>query len=184
MGDWRLLFLYRDRLGEVTTEEVNAAAASYLKPQNSTVGFFIPTDEPDRAEIPNSPDVTALVANYKGKKAVKAGEAFDPTPENIEARIIRVTLDNGFKLAMLPKETRGANVNVSMRMRFGSAEQLKNKASIGSLAGSMLMRGTKRLSRQELTDEFTRLKVRGGLSGGVAMHPVAYKQREKIFLMF
>jgi zinc protease len=168
MGDWRLLFLYRDRLGEVTTEEVNAAAASYLKPQNSTVGFFIPTDEPDRAEIPNSPDVTALVANYKGKKAVKAGEAFDPTPENIEARIIRVTLDNGFKLAMLPKETRGANVNVSMRLRFGSAEQLKNKASIGSLAGSMLMRGTKRLSRQELTDEFTRLKARGGLSGGVA----------------
>ena len=168
MGDWRLLFLYRDRLGEVTTEEVNAAAASYLKPQNSTVGFFIPTDKPDRAEIPNSPDVTALVANYKGKKAVKAGEAFDPTPENIEARIIRVTLDNGFKLAMLPKETRGANVNVSMRLRFGSAEQLKNKASIGSLAGSMLMRGTKRLSRQELTDEFTRLKARGGLSGGVA----------------
>ena len=168
MGDWRLLFLYRDRLGEVTTEEVNAAAASYLKPQNSTVGFFIPTDKPDRAEIPNSPDVTALVANYKGKKAVKAGEAFDPTPENIEARIIRVTLDNGFKLAMLPKGTRGANVNVSMRLRFGSAEQLKNKASIGSLAGSMLMRGTKRLSRQELTDEFTRLKARGGLSGGVA----------------
>ena len=168
MGDWRLLFLYRDRLGEVTTEEVNAVAAAYLKSQNSTAGFFIPTEEPDRAEIPDSPDVAALVADYKGKEAVKAGEAFDPTPENIEARIIRVTLDNGFKLAMLPKETRGANVNVSMQLRFGSEEQLKNKASIGSLAGSMLMRGTKRLSRQELTDEFTRLKARGGLSGGVS----------------
>ena len=168
MGDWRLLFLYRDQLALVTTEDVQRVAATYLKSQNSTVGFFIPTDEPDRAEIPEAPDVAALVAGYKGKEAVKAGEAFDPTAENIEARIVRVTLDNGFKLAMLPKETRGGNVNVSLQLLFGNEKQLENLATVGSLTGGMLMRGTSRLSRQQLTDEFTRLKAQGGVSGGVS----------------
>ena len=168
MGDWRLLFLYRDGLEKVNKDDVNRVASEYLKPQNSTVGFFIPTEQPDQAIIPAAPDVAKLVEDYKGGGVVEAGEAFDPTPANIEARIIRVVLKNGFKLAMLPKKTRGENVNISMRLRFGNEMDLAEKSSVGELVGGMLMRGTKRLSRQELTDEFTRLKVRGGLSGNVS----------------
>ena len=40
MGDWRLLFLYRDGLEKVTKDDVNRVASNYLKPQNSTVGFL------------------------------------------------------------------------------------------------------------------------------------------------
>ena len=168
MGDWRLLFLYRDGLEKVTKDDVNRVASNYLKPQNSTVGFFIPTEQPDRATIPRAPNIADLVEGYKGREVVAAGESFDPTPDNIEERIVRVTLRNGFKLAMLPKKTRGANTNISLRLRFGNERDLAEKASVGELVGGMLMRGTKRLSRQELTDEFTRLKVIGGLNGNVS----------------
>ncbi|MDQ3333147.1 MAG: insulinase family protein, partial [Planctomycetota bacterium] len=38
MGDWRLYFLYRDRLEEVTPDAVNAVAETYFKRNNRTVG--------------------------------------------------------------------------------------------------------------------------------------------------
>ena len=83
LGDWRLLFLYRDGLETVTKDDVNRVASKYLKPQNSTVGFFIPTEQPDRAVIPQVPNIALLVEGYEGRGVVEEGEAFDPTPDNI-----------------------------------------------------------------------------------------------------
>src|SRR6266852_2860189 len=40
IGDWRVLFLHRDRLKRVTSADVQAAAARYLKPANRTLGMF------------------------------------------------------------------------------------------------------------------------------------------------
>ena len=42
------------------------------------------------------------------------GEAFDPSPANIEARTQRATLPGGMKLALLPKKTRGGTVVVAL----------------------------------------------------------------------
>ena len=168
MGDWRLLFLHRDRLEQVTPEDVHRVAEAYLKPSNKTVGYYYPTEEtPARAEIPAPPDVAAMLKGYEGREAVAAGEEFDPTPANIEARTQRLTLPNGLQVALLPKENRGDTVNVSFRFRHGSEKALMGKATVSGLAGSMLMRGTKHRSRQELNDELDRLKVRGGAGGGV-----------------
>ena len=87
LGDWRLMFLHRDRVAEVTAADVLAVAKAYLKTSNRTVGYFYPADEtPPRAEIPPSPDVAALISGYTGGKTVAEGEAFEPTPENIETR--------------------------------------------------------------------------------------------------
>ena len=166
MGDWRLMFLHRDRLAEVTPDDVVAVAKKYLKPSNRTIGYYYPTDEtPPRAEIPATPDIAALVGDYKGKEAVSAGEAFEPTPENIAARTTIVTLSNGVEVALLPKENRGDAVTASFTFRHGTEESLMGKDTAASLAGSMLMRGTAKRSRQEITDEFIRLKVAGGVSG-------------------
>ena len=71
---------------------------------------------------PAAVDVAALVADYKGDTAVAAGEAFDPSPANLEARTQRVELANGMTLAMMPKKTRGEIVRFSLRMRFGDRE--------------------------------------------------------------
>ena len=42
-GDWRLLFLNRDRVASVTPDDVVRVAKAYLKESNRTVGEFIPT---------------------------------------------------------------------------------------------------------------------------------------------
>ena len=168
MGDWRLLFLHRDRLEQVTPEDVHRVAQAYLKRSNRTVGYYYPVDEtPARAEIPAPPDVVALVDGYVGREAIAEGEAFDPTPANIEARTRKLVLPNGLQVALLPKQNRGDAVNVSFQFRHGSETALMGKATVSGLAGAMLMRGTKHRSRQEIQDELNRLKVQGGASGGL-----------------
>ncbi|HET9948757.1 MAG TPA: pitrilysin family protein [Longimicrobiales bacterium] len=166
MGDWRLFFLHRDRLEAVTAEDVNRVARDYLKPSNRTVGLFYPTGEPDRAVIPDVPDVEAMVEGYRGREAIAAGEAFDPSPANVEARTTRYELSNGMQVALLPKETRGDLAVIRIRLHFGDEESLSGRATAGELAGAMLMRGTRRLTRQEIQDELDRLGARGSVGGG------------------
>jgi zinc protease len=165
MGDWRLLFLNRDRLRKTTAEEVQRVATNYLKQSNRTLGLFIPTQKPERAEIPATPDVLALVKDYKGDTAIAEGEAFDPSPANIESRTVRATTPGGIKTAFLTKKTRGNTVVARMTLRIGDEKSLMNRATAGSLAGDLLMRGTKTKTRQQIQDELDKLKARASVGG-------------------
>ena len=165
MGDWRLQFLFRDRIKTVTPEDVARVAKLYLKDSNRTTGKFIPTAAPDRSEVPSTPNVAAVVKDYKGNAAVEAGEAFDPTPANIDARTIRVTLPNGMKLALLPKKTRGGTVSASLVLHFGDVQSVTGKGVAAQTAGSLLMRGTAKHTRQQVQDELDKLKAQMFASG-------------------
>ncbi|MGD9841967.1 MAG: M16 family metallopeptidase [Steroidobacteraceae bacterium] len=165
MGDWRLYFLHRDRLRIVTVTDVQRVAATYFKPSNRTVGIFIPTEKPDRVEIPANPDVEALLKNYKGDLARSTGEVFDPSPANIDARTMRSTSATGIKLALLAKETRGNTVTANLTLHFGTEQSLRNRSAAASLAGSMLMRGSNKYTRQQITDELNRLQARLRVTG-------------------
>lgn len=165
-GDWRLFFLHRDRIESLTADDVNRVAQAYIKPSNRTVGRFIPTESLDRAQIPDVPDVTAMVDGYTGREAVAQGEAFDPSPANIDARTTTFELPNGMEVAFLPKETRGDVAIIRMRLHFGDEQSLMGRGTAAGMAGSMLMRGTENLSRQEIQDELDRLQAQGGVGGG------------------
>src|SRR5262249_24080374 len=80
---------------------------TYLKPPNRTLGLFYPSARPERVAVPPPPDVATMLKDFGGADEVAAGEAFDPTPENIEARIKRAQLPSGMKLTLVPKQTRG-----------------------------------------------------------------------------
>ncbi|HZT60395.1 MAG TPA: pitrilysin family protein [Pyrinomonadaceae bacterium] len=164
-GDWRLFFLHRDRVRKVTPEDVARVAAAYFKPSNRTLGLFIPTAKPDRAEIPPTPDVAAMLKDYKGDAVVAAGEAFDPSPANIESRTTREDA-GGLKMALLPKKTRGGSVVAQMTLRYGDEKSLMNRSTAAALAGAMLMRGTTKHTRQQIQDELDRLKARAFVFGG------------------
>jgi zinc protease len=159
-GDWRLVFLYRDNVRKVTPADVARVAKAYLKPSNRTVGLFIPDQKPDRAEIPDAPDVMSLVKDYKGEQMVAAGEAFDASPANIDARTKRGQEANGLKYALLPKSTRGNSVNVQIQLRMGDETSLKDKMMVASMTASMLERGSKTRSYQQIKDELDKLKTR------------------------
>lgn len=159
MGDWRLFFLHRDRIEAVTAADVQRVAETYFTRNNRTAGRFIPAEKPERVDIPAVTDVTAMVKNYKGKAQIAQGENFEPSFDNIDARTKRFELKNGAQVSLLAKKTRGETVSVSFRTSFGNENNLFGKGHISSAVGSMLMRGTKELSREQLQDEFDKLKA-------------------------
>jgi zinc protease len=163
-GDFRLWFLLRDRVEKVTAADVNNVIAKYLKPSNRTVGVFIPDSKPDRAEIPSPPNVAELVKNYKGKAALGEAEAFDPSPANIDKRTSTGNITGGAKYALLNKSTRGNSVNAQITLRVGSETSLQNKMVAADLAADMLNKGTKTKTRQQIQDEFDKLKAQVGIS--------------------
>src|SRR5262249_13043975 len=168
-GDWRLLFLYRDRLRHISADDVLRVAKAYLKPSNRTLGLYIPVDQlPERVEVPRAPNITEVLKDYKGDSVLSAGEAFDPSPANIEMRVRRHELPSGLKMALLSKKTRGDSVVATFTFRYGDETSLKGHAAEATLAAAMLMRGTQKHTRQELKDELDRLKARMNVFGGVA----------------
>jgi zinc protease len=166
-GDWRLFFLDRDRVRAVTAEQSQATATQYFKASNRTVGVFTPDEAPDRAKMPDKPDLAALLDGYIGDAERSVGEAFDPSPANIDARTEIRQLPGGIELAMLPKETRGDAVNATIRLHIGNLDSVDGKDTVASLTAAMLMRGTELHSRQEIQDELDRLQSRLGVGGGV-----------------
>jgi zinc protease len=177
IGDWRLYFLYRDRLRKVTVADVQRVALEFLKPANRVLGIFTPTDAPDRAEIPPTPDVASALAGYRGGDSVRLGEAFDATPQNIESRVVRRQLSNGIRVALLPKKTRGGRVVASLALHWGDEKSLHNREVACSLAGSMLMRGTRSHTRAELKEALEKLNASVSIGGEGASLEV---QRENL----
>jgi zinc protease len=175
MGDWRLYFLHRDRVEKVTPADVQRVAAKYLLPSNRTVGYFIPSETPDFVQVPPNPDLAKLVSDYQGRAPVATVDEFDYSFANVEAHTKRTKLPSGIKVALLPKPTRDEEVNLSLTLRYGNADNLRDLREAANLLPSLMLRGTKKLTYQQLRDEMTRLDIsisagfgggRGGRSGG------------------
>jgi zinc protease len=166
MGDWRLLFVYRDRLEKLSTADVNRVAATYFKRSNRTTGSFVPTKSPNRAPEVGEVEIAALVDGYKGRAGVAKGEAFEASIENVERRTERRDLAGGMKLALLAKKTRGQAVRARLVLHFGTERDLRGKSEVVAMLTEMLMRGTKKRSYQQIKDELDRLKASVAVGGG------------------
>ena len=165
-GDWRLSFIFRDRIEKMTAEKVNAAMQRYLINTNRTVGNFIPSKTPIRVEIEHTEGLEALVSNYKGKESLGEGEAFDVSYDNIQKRLnsgvfLKIPIEYGF----IKKDNRGKTVTLSFTIRNGNLDQLMNKGKLAGYTASMLNKGTKNNSRQELDDKLSDLKSSIGFRG-------------------
>jgi zinc protease len=179
-GDWRLMFLQRDRVAEVTVDDVVRVADHYLRRDNRTIGVFIPDRQPQRAEIPETPDVAALLADYQGREARSAGEAFEPSAANIEARAQRHVLSNGTRVVLLPKATRGERVFGQLTLRSGSEDTLMNLGAAPNMATSMLSRGSESLTRQQINDRIDELQSSLNIGGGWVVRAGMETQRTQL----
>ena len=179
-GDWRLLFIHRDRVAKVTAADVDRVAGKYLKQSNRTVGMFIPSKEVARTPIPETPNIAKLVQNFKGGKGVIEGEVFDATPENIEKRVKRFTLSNGLKVAFFPKKSRGENVIGTLTLRFGNETSLLGKSTAAGFVGSMLTNGSKKYTRGQLQDELDILKSTLHTSSSLGTLSVGWESKREM----
>ncbi|PRC90631.1 M16 family metallopeptidase [Solimicrobium silvestre] len=162
LGDWRYFFQNRDQVEQVTSEQVAAAAARYFKRDNRIVGMFIPEDQPQRAEIPAAPSIQEVMQGFKPKLDLQTAEVFDPSPANIDKRTVHSNI-GGLNVAMLTKKNKGETVSVALALHWGDEKSLFEKKMISSLTNAMLTRGNSKYSREQLNDEFSKLKITGDI---------------------
>lgn len=168
IGDWRMVFVERDRIKNVTLADAQRVADAYLIASNRTEGQYIPTDKPVRAPVAEIPDLAKDLAGYKGEAVAKQTAAFDPTPENIDSRteLKELKLANGsVKLALLPKESRGHRVHVTIEIQSGNAALLTGQRMISTVAADLLLKGTDQLNREQISDKIDSLKGEVSVSG-------------------
>ena len=143
---------------------MNRVAAAYLQPSNRTVGIYVPTKEAQRTPIPAKPDLKEMIGDYKGREDTSVGEAFDVAPDKIEARTKRTKIE-GLGVALLAKKTRGNTVVLRMTLRYGTEKSLNGLGTVADFLPSMMTRGTKQLTRQQIQDQLDLNKASLGSSG-------------------
>jgi zinc protease len=111
--------------------------------------MFIPSDRPQRAPVPETPSLTAMLKDYQSTQKTALGEPFEYTAENVEKRAKRSEMPSGVKVALLPKKTRGEQVLLMLTLRYGNAESLKGQVTAADFLGPMLPRHQS-LTRQQL----------------------------------
>ena len=158
-GDWRLMFLSRDRVKAVKLADVQRVAQRYLVQSNRTVGEYLPTATPVRAPTPERADVAAMLKDFKGQDAGVQAETFVASPANINARTQRLTIEPGLKVALLPKTTRGQAVRATLTLRMGDEKSLANWGEVPSALGELLDKGSANLNRQQVQDRMDALQA-------------------------
>ena len=169
LGDWRLIFKQRDRIKDVTLEDVQRISEQYFVAANRTEGIYVPTDKPVRAPALQRVDIAKQLEGYVGNQKQASVQAFDPTPANIDKLTQRriLNLASGpVKMALLNKPTRGDRVQANIVLRFANAESLKGKSTVASVTADLLDYGTTTLSRQEIRDKLRELNADMGIGGG------------------
>ncbi|HYK46374.1 MAG TPA: pitrilysin family protein [Parafilimonas sp.] len=167
-GDWRLFYLYRDRLEKLTLEDVQAALHKYYLPSNRTWGVFIPDKSADteRVAIAEHPDINSVLKNYKGRSTVARTETFEASIPNIKKHTEYGTLSNGMKYALLKKPVKGDKIYANLEFKVGDENSLTGKNIIPMLTARMLKNGTTSKSKKEINDALDKIKTSINISGG------------------
>ena len=177
-GDWRLFFLTRDRVRDVTLERVQRVAEQRLLESNRTLGVYLPSDKPQRAPEPARVDVAAEMKTFKPQSAAAAVEAFEATPANIEQRTQRFET-GGVKVALLPKGTRGAAVQATLTLRFGNEKTLFGQGEVAEAVAELLDKGSQTMTRQQVQDRLDALHTEMSIGGGAGVVSVSLSSRRE-----
>ncbi len=164
-GDWRLFYVYRDRLDSLTLEDVQAALKKYYLPSNRTVGVFIPDKTAERTTVAARPDINALVKNYKGRAVAAQTETFEVSIPNIKKKTAYGKLANGMQYALLKKPSKGDKVYANFIFKTGDENSLTGKNIIPDVTASMLKAGTTTKTRKDINDLLDKIKTSIDISG-------------------
>ena len=156
-GDWRSLFVMRDRFAKVTLDDVNRVAQKYLIASNRTTGLLIPTQTPVRAPEPQLTDIATYMQDFGLSEKGSTADNFDYSIANIQLSTVNHNLKQGIKLSILNKPSRGDFVKLRMQLRFGALDTLTDRVAAGRMVNQLLVSGTAKYNRQQIQDELVKL---------------------------
>ena len=177
-GDWRLFFLNRDRVRDVSLADVQRVANQYLVASNRTLGTYLPADAPVRAPAPVKVDLAQTMKDFKPQVAAAKVEAFDATPANLDARTQNFSVA-GIKAALLPKGTRGSAVRATLTLRFGDEKSLFGQGEVPDAVASLLDKGTRTLNREQIQDRLDQLKTQLSIASAPGRVTVSLASRRE-----
>ncbi len=157
LGDWRAVFVARERLKTVTLADVNRVASTYLLQSNRVLGHLVPTALPGRAPTPQLADVAGYLQGFALSEKGPESTPFDFSVASLQAKAVFSQTPGGIKIAALNKPVRGDLMQVGLSFKFGSLQALQNQSAAGTMAAAMLQSGTPRYTRQQIQDEWLRL---------------------------
>lgn len=159
-GDYRLLFLYRDNVENLTLQDIERVAKKYFLANNRTVGTFIPSKNEVRMksnEITNA-DIAALVKDYKGREAVAEAAPFEASIANLKKNYSEGKISNGLKYGIINKEIKGGKVMMTISLPVSNEKDLAGKGMIGGMTAALMSAGTKNMTKEQIKDKLDALK--------------------------
>lgn len=159
-GSYKLAFLYRDNVENLTLADIKKVAESYFRTNNRTVGLFVPSANESRVTpkefLPEQ--IVALTNNYKGKAQEKEVAPFEASIANIKKNLTEGVLSNGMKYGLINKEIKGDKVIANFRLLNGNEQDLSGKSAIADLTAELLTAGTKTKTKEQIQDRLDQLK--------------------------
>lgn len=165
-GDWRLFFWQRQQVEAVSFADVVRVAQKYFVRSNRTSGVFLPQKEAERVTIEHVAEVSEVVANIREDSALRAGEAFEASAQNIE-RLVSRKEQGQQKSAILPKKTRGESVHARLLLHYGNELTLNPYREEFAILPGLMWRGTKNYDFQSFRDRLDALMSALDLSGAI-----------------
>ncbi len=166
-GDWRLFFIDRDNIENLTLADIQNVAKKYYLASNRTSGKFTPETTAQRVKVSEIADVNMIVKDYKGKKTVENNQTFEASVTNILKNTETGSLPSGGKYALLDKPTKGEKIEARILLRLGDEKSLVAKNQIAALTANMLQLGTSSRNKQQINDQLDQFKTNISIQGTI-----------------
>jgi zinc protease len=176
---WQRAFELLDEIKQVTAEDVQRVAKTYLTGDNRTVGWYVATPDGPVPPKPTNADSGKAVANA-GKVVPAKPFPFEERPARLRALTppIRKVLSNGMTVLVLPNSA-APTVAVSGFVRAGSLQDPKGKEGRAAATAAMLDKGTATRSKLQLASDLETVAASVGFSGGTETTGISAKMLSK-----
>ena len=166
-GDWRLFFMDRDYIENLTLADIQNVAKKYYLQSNRTWGRFVPENNTERVKVNETPDIAVLTNGYKGKDLAVNAATFETSVDNILKTTETGKLASGGKYSLLEKPSKGDKIEARILLRMGDEKSLEGKNLIADLTAKMLKLGTKTRSKKDINDQLDQYKTNINIQGNV-----------------
>jgi zinc protease len=143
--DWKWFLDYLDNIKKVTPADVQRVAAAYLRPENATVGWFLPGAAAKARDLAAPAATPAASRSSEPSPATTAAAPSKPFAQ----RTMRKVLANGLTLDVIENH---AVPTVAVRGLVFAGENAAppDQRALPALTANMLARGTRARSKEEI----------------------------------